>query len=391
MRWLLAFMIACTSSPNDIVETTPDSGGKADEPTCARETPTVTVGATTKLHQLTGEDDRERGVPAHNRTMSRYGLWGTDLGASFVHGGRTYLLFGDSISDLGGPNPECGDAIATTTDTDPTNGLDLEFLVDGNGHYASPHVPGTRLACYEVPLDGTSAHGRMYVWFSTDTMTRSVLAKSDDDGASFTHVHDLSSTFFVNVSAVRDGDELFLFGSGTYRESEVYLAKVAIDAIEDRAAYRFYAGRSADGCSDVWVTDETEGVPLFGPGCVGELSAHLDPALGAWVVLYNCGEPRGVQARVAHGPTGPWSEQASVFEPWANAGYCHFMHASHEWGTCDQVHDPGRENEWGGEYGPYVVEGISESIGAHAAALYFVLSTWNPYNTMLMRTELTWN
>jgi hypothetical protein len=253
----------------------------------------------------------------------------------------------------------------------------------------SPSVPGTRLGCYEVPLDGISDGDRMYVWFSTDTMTRSVLARSDDHGVSFAFVHALSSSRFINVSAVREGDTLYLFGSGTYRDSEVFLARVPIAQIEDHDAYRFYAG--SDGCNDAWVADEASAVPLFGPACVGELSAHRDAALDAWIVLYNCDEPRGIQARVARGPTGPWSEQASVFEPWDSGGYCHFMHASYTWGNCDAVHDPGRENEWGGEYGPYVVEGASEVLGERAAALYFILSTWNPYNTMLMRTELSWD
>ena len=386
MRWSLLLLVAC-SSPGEPVA--PDAVESVDDAaTCSRSAPTVAASATTKISQLTGDDDRERGQPTANRTLSRFGLWGTDLGASFVHGGRTVFLFGDSISD-DGSNPECGDAIATSVDGDLSDGLVLDFLVDARGHYASPSVPGVRLACYEVPLDGASIDERMYVWFSTDNMTRSILARSDDGGVTFSFVHDLSSRSYVNVSVVRDGDELYLFGSGKYRESEVFLARVSIDRVEDRTAYRFYAG--TDGCDDVWSDDETAAVPLFGPACVGELSAHRDAALGAWVVLYNCGEPRGIQARVATGPTGPWSQRATVFDPWANGGYCHFMHASWMFDNCDQVHDPGRENEWGGEYGPYVVEGASESIGDRAAALYFILSTWNPYNTMLMRTELAWN
>jgi len=387
MRWLLAMLAACAAPAESTNEVEPDGGKTDDSHECARVTPEVSASGTARVHQLTGEDDRERGGFAHNRTLSRFGLWGTDLGASFAHAGRTYFLFGDSIADVEGTNPKCGDAIAYTTDGDPTNGIDLEFVVDGNGHYTSPAVPGTRLECYEVPLDGISA-GSMYVWFSTDTMTRSVLAKSDDDGASFAFVHALSSLHFVNVSAVRDGDMLYLFGSGRYRESEVYVARVPVGEIEDRSAYRFYAG--FDGCDEVWSSAEDAAVAIFGPACVGELSVHREPALGgAWVAMYNCGEPRGVQTRVARGPTGPWSEQASVFEPWANEGYCHFMHASYLWGNCDAVHDPGREDEWGGEYGPYVVESLSRAIDADTAEMYFVLSTWNPYQTMLMRTEIS--
>jgi hypothetical protein len=394
MRSLLVLLVACaTPSP---ATTEPDAGSddsKADGETCARVAPIASVGATTKLSQLTGDFDRERGTPTTSRTLSRFGLWGTDLGASFEHEGRTFFLFGDSIDD-GTPHPMCGDSIASSVDLDPTDGLELDFVVDGNGKYVSPEVPDTRLACYEVPLDGISANGAMYVWFSTDTMSRSVLARSDDNGRTFARVHDLSSGHFVNVSVVREGNVLYLFGSGTYRASEVFLARVPIDAIEDRDAYRFYAGPNrpadepSDGCSDSWVADEAAAVPLFGPACVGELSAHHDAALDAWVVLYNCDQPRGVQARIARGPTGPWSEQVTVFDPWTNGGYCHFMHASYEWGHCDEVQDPNRDNEWGGEYGPYLIERFSRSVGEHAASLVFVLSTWNPYNTMLMQTEL---
>lgn len=50
----------------------------------------------TKVCQLTGEWDRERGTPAYNWTESRFALFGTDLGSSFEHGGRLWFLFGDT-------------------------------------------------------------------------------------------------------------------------------------------------------------------------------------------------------------------------------------------------------------------------------------------------------
>jgi hypothetical protein len=46
---------------------------------------------------------------------------------------------------------------------------------------------------------------------------------------------------------------------------------------------------------------------------------------------------------------------ASIFDPGAH-GYCQFMHTPWDVDECDAVHDPGRENDWGGEYGPYVLE-----------------------------------
>src|SRR4051794_40724246 len=58
-------------------------------------------GTTRKVHQLTGEQDRERGVPTLNRTESTVGMFGTDLGASFEHDGRLWFLFGDTVSSVG--------------------------------------------------------------------------------------------------------------------------------------------------------------------------------------------------------------------------------------------------------------------------------------------------
>jgi hypothetical protein len=352
-----------------------------DAPGCPA-APRLVRGATRKVCQTTGDEDRELGVATANATLARYGLWGTDLGASFSHGGKTWFLFGDSI-----PSDDCGDALAFSTDADASDCLALDFVTGEGGGYRSPIVPGVALGCYEVPLDGVSAGGAMYVWFSTAGMTRSILARSNDDGATFGFVHDLSDARFVNVSASIDGDRLLLFGSGTYRESEVFLASAPVAAIEDRGALAFFGGFEADGCTPRFTADEAQAAPLFGPACVGELSVHRDAVLGVWVALYNCGEPRGIHARAARDPWGPWSEPVVVFDPWADQGYCHFMHTSHEDMVCDQVHDPGRENEWGGEYGAYAIEGATEPT-ATGAALYYLLSTWNPYNTMLMRSEL---
>ena len=54
----------------------------------------------------------------------------------------------------------------------------------------------------------------------------------------------------------------------------------------------------------------------------------------------------------------------------------------------DGLSDPGREHEWGGEYGPYVIDRYTRALPDRRAAVYFVLSTWNPYNVVLMRMVL---
>jgi len=54
----------------------------------------------------------------------------------------------------------------------------------------------------------------------------------------------------------------------------------------------------------------------------------------------------------------------------------------------DGLSDPGREDEWGGEYGPYVIDRYTRAVAKGRAAVYFVMSTWNPYNTVEMRMVL---
>ena len=70
-------------------------------------------------------------------------------------------------------------------------------------------------------------------------MGRSVLTRCDDQGFIFTYLNDLSSHKFVNVSVQRQqidqatadriglleaGEMLWIWGSGRYRSSDVYLA-----------------------------------------------------------------------------------------------------------------------------------------------------------------------
>ena len=108
-------------------------------------------------------------------------------------------------------------------------------------------------------------------------------------------------------------------------------------------------------------------------------------------MLYNAASPRGINARVAISPWGPWSDPVLIFDPgWPNVGYGYFMHVKN---SIDPLSDPGREHEWGGEYGPYLIDRYTRMIklnntGPLQAQVYFVLSTWNPYNTVLITATI---
>jgi hypothetical protein len=354
-----------------------------------------------KTVQLTGEFDREgwngKGTPkfAFNRTESRSGIIGTDLGVSFVHRDRLYFLFGDTWRvGHGIPNDDL-DSIAYCTDANPDDGLELTFLRQ------PPSVSGITLGAFEVPLDGVSWNGSMYVFFSTDhrvaeiytLMGRSILARSDNNGLGFTLLYEVSRYKFINVSAMivdahehrlpGDGPQLVVFGSGRYRSSDVYLAVKPAAKLAEPGGFLFYAGGLG---KPRWSRDEDSAVPLFGEGCVGELSVRWNPLLGAWVCLYNADWPAdrssvgGIVMRWAERPYGPWSKGDLVFS--VNDGLGKFMHlpgADHT----QEGFGSDRSTDLGGMYGPYQIPQYSRS-SLSGVRIYFTMSTANPYQTMLM-------
>ena len=61
------------------------------------------------------------------------------------------------------------------------------------------------------------------------------------------------------------------------------------------------------------------------------------------------------------------------------AAFGHYIHAG---GENDGQSDPGREGIGGGVYGPYMISRYTQPNPDGSAKMYFVLSVWNPYNTM---------
>ncbi len=57
------------------------------------------------------------------------------------------------------------------------------------------------------------------------------------------------------------------------------------------------------------------------------------------------------------------------------------------WSVQDNVQNPGREYEFGGEYGPYMFKELATG-SDNRTTIYFTMSSWNPYVSLLMKTEL---
>jgi hypothetical protein len=280
----------------------------------------------------------------------------------------------------------------------------------------------------------------MFCFFSTDhrsvgdaeLMGRSVLAVSENDGYEFVPLVSFSRNKFINVSVEHayldpvqsrvirwaEGTEvLWVWGSGRYRSSPAYLAVVDLEGLlgeirlrgedgpvelteinGDRGPVQFFTGTDDNV---LWSPNEPDSVPLFCAGDIGELSGRHNAVFNQYFLTYNAGNPRGITLRHAPQPWGPWSEAHTIFDPgWGSgpnqpigAGYGTFMHIPWNVAHVDNVQDDAflsgyRDNEWGGEYGPYQITRFSKGKTNQVCDLYYTMSTWNPYQSMLLRTRI---
>jgi hypothetical protein len=394
------------------------------------------AGTTQKICQLTGEVDRALGAPTVNRTQSRAGMIGTDLGFSFEHNGKLAFLFGDTAADTDRIDRHYNeDAMAFTTDTDASQCLKLQFNLNSDGGFRPVHIPGIANGTFEVPAGGVSVNGKMYVYFTTDhsdqkIMGRSVVGVSVNDGRDFTGLYDFSTDKFIYVDPVKvstndypelpdqSSDTSVLFFGDGYDRGDAYLASAPSSGIESKDKLRYFAGLDPTSQTPHWSSQETDAQPLF-DACINEYSVTWNPYLSKWLILYNCWRSSSVNLRTADKPWGPWSAPQTVFDGADDHAYCHYMHRA--WrkvgcaqlpaaqtpavssaneedlvsgvlcadpaSVCDCVSDPGQQGEESAVYGPFMIPRLFTA-NATGSTIYFTLSLHNPYNVVLMKARL---
>lgn len=114
--------------------------------------------------------------------------------------------------------------------------------------------------------------------------------------------------------------------------------------------------------------------------------SYLAP-LGRYIMLYNSSEPRGIVMRSAPAPTGPWTPGGVLFNPLRDQGDAPFIHVVGRGGRGDTLGDPNRGDLPGGAYGPYIMERYTNCL-EDRCRLYYTMSTWNPYQVMVMQSEV---
>ena len=127
---------------------------------------------------------------------------------------------------------------------------------------------------------------------------------------------------------------------------------------------------------------------------MGDVSVTWCQPLGLWLMTYDSRPPaaQGIEFSYARTPWGPWHDPQLIFSARDGdaARFIHNPRANPPDGLAGPVigrgtADPGAVR--GGAYAPYVVERWTTVQGSELS-LYYVLSTWNPYVVVLMRTRL---
>jgi hypothetical protein len=364
------------------------------------------AGSTVKVEQLLGEEDKQLHRPTLSQTATRYGIEGTDLGNSFEHGGRVYFLFGDTVGRL----RRALDTIATTDATDPESGVRLDFLTSG-GDYLTIQPPGISMGAFEVPVAGISLGGQVYIAVSTNhsedrSTDRSVLTKFTPP-ANFQPLRTISQLpegHFVKFSLHIEpgpiaglppgGPFVLVWGTGAYRKSDAYLSIVPAAQFESGNGVRYFAGLDAGG-APAWSEKESDARAIVQNGTMGDLSVTWCKDLGLWLMTYDSREPapRGILFSYSRTPWGPWSEPQIIFNARRDGAVGKFIHDPQAYpddGLAGPVIGKGQANPQavhGGAYAPYVIERWTK-VQASELSIYYVLSTWNPYVVILMKSRL---
>ncbi len=340
------------------------------------------------------------------------------------------------------------DAMAWTTDTKPDDCLSLRSVIPSTSLTAAvtpdeslPAVPlpvGSRWAAitikdnfghsfftpeFSTPVGTFSANDKIYVLFLVNTGDDPhphgvYLAASTGTGAGFSGqaLVSPSNGKFINLATVdnpSDTANVYVLGSPAFfTGGPLYLQRHAKGTLAPNGSWQGWYWKGGS-----WASGEKSAVPLgveagakkFEEEPLTQFSVQWVPSLARYVMIYGAtaGFNFGVSpeldltkdqvfVRTASQLQGPWSAPAAVFGRLSDGGYCHWMRVatSHPKkalcgamiGTGQTV--PGWEEVTGFTYGVSLLPSAFAKTDAGVVTLYFAMSTFNPYQVMLMKVRI---
>lgn len=299
--------------------------------------------------------------------------WDADLGVPMTWNGGIWFLEGDTFTN-GDKKRGLGDPSGPRVAGNAIGGCKplpckVEWYLNAQANPIMfitwpPNVLST------VPAGSVEANGVTYIWMMNvvhwggfaDTHAWSMLLKGTPTPANYAALplHFEIDSKFVNAAFVNTGEVIYIFGTGLYRASPIFLARVNTTEIENRGAWEFFSA-NVDG-KIVWTADETLALPTIAVAVAGELSAIWSSYLKQFVVT--AFEPIGLVMYRSQTPFGPWIKEI-IFNEALPYSWKH----------------PGMS----GSYGGYMVP----DMGANTPILFMTFSFWTPYRTYMMTTDLS--
>jgi hypothetical protein len=335
------------------------------------------------------DQDWQTGSVLLNRTHTDAQVDGCDMGCTFEglipnaillnppeH--ALFFLNGDTLGQ------QAQDAMAISTSRDPLRGLALSYLSESNGgtFVVGNHTPGVDMGINNVPEAGITIGDDMYVICSTGyqnggqatkysvithfSASAGFLQKTPptsmygnwDVGETISTRTDPNGGHFIHVSLVHEGDHVWMFGEGNYRQSDIYLAKVfSRESVPYKhngfwnfsKNVRYFAGIPTGTAVPKWVASEDD--PALAPvvqddpshtaacfqpgGTVGNISVQYEASLKLWLMTYDggrqeggCADPDeigGIYFTYAPHPWGPWATPQLIFNATRDLGFGNYI------------------------------------------------------------------
>ncbi len=322
--------------------------------------------ATEKIAQITGEE-------TENKTQSRFGVWGTDLGSMAELDGKVYMFGGDTFASETHANWR-SNVLFIMEDEDPSDGLTITGAVTDKRGTAKELLRSLKVDYKEmtvIPTNLFSADGKLYCiymsvrfWGAAGqwTANHGGLAVSEDLGETWQKLSDVQwpgDSGFIQTANAQVGDTMYIWGIPAGRFGGVYLMKAPADRLEDFSAYSYYIGPDEDG-GPLWLQgpEGIEKAALVIQAPVGEISVIYNEYLGNFIITYLNEKKAAIVMREGLTPWGEFGDEYTL----------------------------AKGIDYPALYGAYMLPKYVED---EDRSFYFAMSQFFPiYNIMWMRTTL---
>jgi hypothetical protein len=379
---------------------------------------TWNAGSSVKLEQVIGDKDWSAWatgttLPTTNQTATRYNILGTDIGTSFEDNGKLMVFFGDVLPATSSPTFGAPDPLASSSTTDGESPLALTFVTRSDGTPLFVRMQGIDMGANNVPNAGVSLSDGIYLVINTGATVadgqanaKSMLVRYDPAAGTFPAgrtISQMPAGKFVFTALRASGSDVYMFGTGVYRGSDIYLSVTPAASFAAGTGTKYYAGH-VNG-QPTWSTSESGAVPIikdnplnsatYSP-TVGNVSVGYSADLGLWLMTFDGGrqsqQTGGFYFTYAKELTGPWTTPQLIFNPTRDNAFTKYIHnpaASPNDGLNGPTIGPNDPTTTpGGPYAPMLLDRFTK-VNGNTLRIYYFNSTWNPYTVVKMRSEFT--